>query len=67
MTKLINEWSSILPNQDIWFKASMVMLSLILQRTSDKCRTSEIKPHDHRRLGLRNKDIESLLNEMRLI
>ena len=31
------------PNRDICLKASMVMPSLILQRTSNKCITLEIK------------------------
>ena len=46
----------------------MVMFSLILQRTSNKCKTSETKSHVKRRLSLRkNKDVEGLLNETRTI
>ena len=52
LTKLINEWSSKLPNRDICLKALMVMSSLILQRTSNKCKTLEIKSNVERRLKL---------------
>ena len=42
--------------------------SLILQRTSNKCKTLEIKSHVERRLNLsENKDVEGLLNETRMI
>ena len=46
----------------------MVMPSLILQRTSNKWKPSEIKSHVERRLNFwKNKDIEGLLNETRRI
>ena len=68
LTKLINKWSSKWPNRDICLKALMVVPSLILQRTSNKCKTSEIKSQVERRLNLwKNKDVESLLNETRSI
>ena len=64
LTKLINEWS----NRDICLKALMVMPSLILRRTSNKWKPSEIKSHVVRRLNhWKNKDIEGLLNETRRI
>ena len=52
LTKHINEWSSKSPNRDICLKTLMVMSSLILQRTSNKCKMSEIKSHVERRLNL---------------
>ena len=68
LTKLINRWSSKSPNRDICIKALMVMPSLILQRISNKCKTSKIKSHVDRRLNLwKNKDVEGLLNETRTI
>ena len=68
LTKLINEWSSKPSNRDICLKALMVMPSLILQRTSNKWKPSEIKSHVERRLNFwKNKDIEGLLNETRRI
>ena len=46
----------------------MVMPSLILQRTSNKCKMSEIKSHVERRSNLwKNMDVEGLLNETRTI
>ena len=42
----------------------MVTSSLILQRTSNKYKTSEIQSHVERRLNLwQNKNVEDLLNE----
>ena len=41
LTKLINEWFSKSPNQNIFFKTLMTIPSLILQRTSNKCKTSK--------------------------
>ena len=44
------------------------MPSLILQRTSNKCKTLEIKSYVKRRFNLwKNKDVEGLLNETRAI
>ena len=44
------------------------MPSLILQRTSNKCEMFEVKSHTEMRLNLwKNKDVESLLNETRMI
>ena len=66
LTKQINEWCSKLPNRDICLKSLIVMPSLILQRTSNKCKMSEIKSHVERRLNhWKNKDVEGLLNETR--
>ena len=48
LTKRINEWCSKSPNRDICLKALVVMPSLILQRTSNKCKMSEIKSHVER-------------------
>ena len=46
----------------------MVVPSLLLQRTLNKCKISEIKFHIERRLNLwKNKDVEGLLNEKRTI
>ena len=68
LTKLINRWSSKSPNRDICIKALMVMPSLILQKISNKWKTSKIKSHVDRRLNLwKNKDVEGLLNETRTI
>ena len=68
LTKQINEWCSESPNRDICLKALMVMPSLILQRTSNKCKMSEIKSHVERRLNhWKNKDVEGLLDETRTI
>ena len=52
LTKLINEWSSKSPHQDICLKDLMVMSSLILQRISNKCKTLEIKSHVESGLNL---------------
>ena len=41
LTKLINEWFSKSRNQNIFFKTLMIIPSLILQRTSNKCKTSK--------------------------
>ena len=44
------------------------MSSLILQESSSKCKTLEIKSHYERRLNLsKNKDVAGLLNETRMI
>ena len=43
MTRLINDWSSVSPDRDVSLKSLMVMPSLLLQRTSIKCKSSEIK------------------------
>ena len=68
LTFKINEWCSKSPNWDICLKALMVMPSLILQRTSNKCKMSKIKSHIERRLNhWKNKDVEGLLNETRTI
>ena len=68
LTKLINRWSSKSPNRDICIKALIVMPSLILQKISNKWKTSKIKSHVDRRLNLwKNKDVEGLLNETRTI
>ena len=46
----------------------IVIPSLILQRTSNKCKTSEVKSHVERRLNFwKNKDEKGLLNETRTI
>ena len=46
----------------------MVMPSLKLQRTSNKCKMSEIKFHVERRLNLwKNKNVEGLLNQRKTI
>ena len=67
LTKLIQEWFSKLPNQDNC-KALMVMPSLILQRTSNQCKVSEIKSHVERWLNFHNnKHVEGLMNETRTI
>ena len=67
LPKLINEWFLKSPNRDICLKALMVMSSLILQRTSNKCKTSDIKSYVERRLNLwKNKDVEGLLIERRM-
>ena len=42
VTELANEWSTY--NRNIYLNILMVKPSLILQRTSNKCKTSEIKP-----------------------
>ena len=52
LTKLINQWFSKSPNRDICLKGLMVMPSLVLQRTSNKCKTSDIESHVERRLDL---------------
>ena len=58
LTKQVNEWCSKLPNRDIRLKSLMVMSSLILQRTSNKYKMSEIKSHVERRLNhWKNKDV----------
>ena len=68
LTKQIKEWCSKSPNRDICLKVLMVMSSLMLQRTSNKCKMSEIKSHVERRLNhWKNKDVEGLLNETRTI
>ena len=60
LTKKINEWCSKSSNRDICVKALMVMPSLILQRTSNKCKMSEIKSHVERRLNhWKNKDVNN--------
>ena len=67
LTKLIQERFSKLPNQDNC-KALMVMPSLILQRTSNQCKVSEIKSHVERWLNFHNnKHVEGLMNETRTI
>ena len=46
----------------------MVTPSLILQRTSNNCKTSKIKSHVERRLNLwKNNDVEGLLDETRMV
>ena len=66
LTKQINEWCAKWPNRDICLKALMFISSLILQRTSNKCKMLEIKSHVERRLNhWKNKDVEGLLNETR--
>ena len=68
LTKLINKSSSKLPNRDICLKSLIAVSSLILQESSSKCKTLEIKSHYERRLNLsKNKDVASLLNETRMI
>ena len=66
LTKQINEWCSKSLIRDICLKALMIMPSLMLQRTSHKCKMLEIKSHVERRLNhWKNKDVEGLLNETR--
>ena len=67
LAKLINEWASKSPNQDICFKALMVMPSLISQITSNKCKTSEIKSHVERRFNLWENNNVGLLDETIMI
>ena len=68
LTKLINRWSSKSPDRDVCIKALMVMPTLILQRTSIKCKSAQIKEHIQRRLKKWiNKDIQSLLDETRTL
>ena len=64
MVKQMNDWSSKSPHRDISLKALMVMPSLLLQKTSMKCKRSETKQHLKRRLQLwKNGDINDLLSE----
>ena len=64
MTKLINEWNTKSPNHDTSLTALMVMPALLLQRTSPKCKTSDVKKHLERRLEMwKNRNIDELLNE----
>ena len=67
LAKLINEWASKSPNQDICFKALMVMPSLISQITSNKCKTSEIKSHVEGRFNLWENNNVGLLDETIMI
>ena len=68
LTKHINKWSSKSPNWEICLKSLMVMPSLILQRTSNKCKMSQIKSHVEKSLNLwENKGVEGLLNKTRTI
>ena len=63
MTKLIDEWNTKSPNHDTSLTALMVMPALLLQRTSPKCKTSEVKKHLERRLEMwKNRNIDELLN-----
>ena len=68
ITKLINEWCTKSPNRDICLKALMIMPALILQKTSMKCKTSEIKKHIERRLVLwRERKVQDLFDEAKTI
>ena len=68
LTTLTNKWSSKSPNQGICLKSLMVIPFLILQKTSNKSITLDIKSHVERRLELwKIKDVEGLLNEARSI
>jgi hypothetical protein len=64
MTRQINDWSSKSPDRDISLKSLMVMPSLLLQRTSIKCKSSEIKRHLERRMQLwKDKKVNELIHE----
>ena len=66
--KFQNERSSNSTDRDICLKALVIMLSLILKRSSNKSKTSEIKSHVERKLNLwKNQDVEGLFNETRAI
>ena len=68
MINLINQWNTKSPNRQYCLSAMMVMPTLILQRTSSKCKSSEIKEHVKRRLDVwRNQGIDELLMECRSI
>lgn len=64
MTKLINDWSLESSDRDVSLTALMTMPSLILQKTSSKCKNSEMKQHIERRIDLWKKnEIELLVDE----
>ena len=64
LTKLMLKWTSKSSEQDFSMKALMVMPALVLQRTSQKCKNSEIKQHVERRIQkLISRDIQSVLHE----
>ena len=68
MTRLINLWNTKSPERKTCLTALMVMPILLLQRTSLKYKSSEIKDHLKRRLTLwKSKEIEELMSECRTI